>query len=142
MWGLISLHREGPTAEGLNGQIDPVVAAVLDDMKDPRTRIALQRLTVTQIAEKYGRSRCQFYAAFRKATGKGPREYILERQVEQASHLLVNTDAKIRDIALDVGIEDPYYFSRAFRRTIGVPPSEFRARSRATAPPDRQDEHK
>jgi len=62
--------------------------------------------------------------------------------MEQASHLLVNTDARIRDIALGVGIEDSHYFSRAFRRAVGLTPSEFRARSRATAPPDRQGEHK
>lgn len=138
IWCLIALHRQSTTSDALNGQIDPVVAAVLDDMKDPRTRIELQRLTVTQIAKKYGRSRSPFYAAFRKATGTGPREYILERQMEQASHLLINTDARIKDVALDVGIEDSHYFSRAFHKAVGLTPSEFRARSRATAPPDRQ----
>ena len=62
--------------------------------------------------------------------------------MEQASHLLVDTDARIKDVALDVGTEDPHYFGRSFHKTVGLTPSEFRARARATAPLDRQDAHK
>jgi AraC-like DNA-binding protein len=47
-----------------------------------------------------------------------------------ATALLEETDAKILDIALDLGYSDHAHFTRAFRRWAGCCPQEFRRRSR------------
>ena len=40
--------------------------------------------------------------------------------------LLRDTDKTISDVALDVGIQDPHYFSRVFKKVVGYNPKEFR----------------
>ena len=49
---------------------------------------------------------------------------------EKAAELLLNTEAKIIDVALATGYDDPAHFARAFRRIAGVAPREFRENSR------------
>ena len=47
-----------------------------------------------------------------------------------AVHLLEGTDARVVDIALDLGYSDHAHFTRAFRRWTGIPPREFRQMTR------------
>ena len=43
-----------------------------------------------------------------------------------AARRLLVTDARLSDIAYEVGFEDPNYFSRMFRRNFGASPQEYR----------------
>jgi AraC-like DNA-binding protein len=52
-----------------------------------------------------------------------------------AVHLLEETDARILDIALDLGYSDHAHFTRAFRRWTGIPPREFRRMNRRPTSP-------
>jgi AraC-like DNA-binding protein len=45
---------------------------------------------------------------------------------ESAVKLLRDTNAKIIDVALSTGYTDPAHFTRAFRRTSGITPRQFR----------------
>ena len=58
-----------------------------------------------------------------------------------AVHLLEETDARILDIALDLGYSDHAHFTRAFRRWTGIPPREFRRMSRHVPRTDGRGEH-
>jgi AraC-like DNA-binding protein len=130
MWGLTTLHRENTAVAVFDAHVDPVVSTALNDIKDPSIRKDMQRLTVQQIAERYGKSLSAFSRAFRKATGTSMHQYLVERQMEQAAHLLVAGNDKIGDIARAIGFDDQYHFSRLFHKVMGVPPSEYRARAR------------
>jgi AraC-like DNA-binding protein len=65
-------------------------------------------------------------ACFRKELGITPIAYLNRYRVHQARQLLSDTDKTITQIALEVGFSDSGYFSRVFRREVGVSPEAYR----------------
>lgn len=60
-----------------------------------------------------------------KYLGHSPMEYLTHLRMKRATILLMRTNQKIAVIAEDVGYENPFAFSTAFKRVIGVSPHEF-----------------
>jgi AraC-like DNA-binding protein len=84
------------------------------------------RMTVADMAARAGMPETTFREAFTREMGTSPRRYVEERRIERAAHALVSTDGKVNEIARTVGYEDPYHFSRAFKRIMGTSPRAFR----------------
>ena len=63
---------------------------------------------------------------FRGAYADSPMQYLIRRRIEVARELLEHTDLPVRDVGRRCGINNPYYFSRLFRRITGRTPSECR----------------
>lgn len=61
------------------------------------------------------------------ATGKSPGKWIDEAILLEAKVLLAQNDLSITEVAGAVGIEDPSYFTRLFRKYTGITPSEYRS---------------
>lgn len=74
-----------------------------------------------------------FQRRFRRATGHTPIRYIQNLRVEEAKHLLENTDDSVEAIGHRVGYEDTAYFRRLFRRVTGVTPAGYRKAFRTPA---------
>jgi len=55
-----------------------------------------------------------------------PCQILLQKQISHCEELLKNTDKTIKEIAYEMNFEDPYYFSRLFKRKTGVSPSKYR----------------
>ncbi len=53
-------------------------------------------------------------------------EYITNYRISESCRLMQNTEATIGQIAAAVGIFDTNYFSRVFKKTLGITPSEYR----------------
>ena len=53
-------------------------------------------------------------------------EYLIQMRLKRACELLETTDAAVKDIAREVGYQDPCYFGRAFRCQHGASPGEYR----------------
>lgn len=53
-------------------------------------------------------------------------QYVVSVRFEAACNLLKATDYSVSNIAQMCGFSDPYYFSRAFKKTLGKSPSEYR----------------
>lgn len=84
-------------------------------------------LTVEQLSNVACFSRFHFLRQFTVYTGISLFAYIRLLRLKQASYrLAINTRERITDIALDAGFESPESFSRAFRNTFGLSPSQFR----------------
>lgn len=66
---------------------------------------------------------------FIKETGKTPSQYLIEKRIDYAKQLMgiqsMNHTVSIKEIALQAGFSDPYYFSRVFRRVTGKCPTEW-----------------
>lgn len=84
-------------------------------------------LTVEQLSEVACFSRFHFHRQFSQFCGVSVSRYITLMRLKRASYRLVQQSPdKIIDIALDAGFENPESFSRAFKHTFGLTPSEFR----------------
>jgi AraC-like DNA-binding protein len=68
------------------------------------------------------------YAArcLKKHTGMSPIQYHAYVRMEEARKLLIQTDLPVQEVAKRVGYDDYNYFIRMFRKTVGVPPREYR----------------
>lgn len=84
-------------------------------------------LTVEQLSEVACFSRFHFHRQFSQFCGISISRYITLMRLKRASLRLVNhPQEKVINIALDAGFENPESFSRAFKNTFGLTPSEFR----------------
>lgn len=83
-------------------------------------------LSLNVLADHQGISAGYLSAVFKKETGKTVSEYIRERRIKHASHLLATTNLQIQTIALHCGIMDVQYFSKTFKRLMGKTPKEYR----------------
>ena len=87
-------------------------------------------LTLREIAGYVGLSTSALSAKFKAATGHSPLQYFNLMKMRRACELLDTTSHTIAQISLKLGIEDPYYFSRLFSKTMGVSPKAYRQRQR------------
>ena len=60
-----------------------------------------------------------------------PKEYLIEKRMELAKKLLLLDDTSIIEIAHSVGYDDPLYFSRIFKRKVGLSPQHYRKQARS-----------
>ncbi len=86
-------------------------------------------LSLRDVADELGITPGHLTTVVRRRTGRTVQEWIIERRMAEARTLLSETDLPVADIARRVGITDPGYFSRQFRRTHGTSPRDWRGRS-------------
>ncbi|RKP53966.1 AraC family transcriptional regulator [Cohnella endophytica] len=80
-----------------------------------------------ELAMHTGLSKQHLIYLFNQETGFPPIEYFLRMKMQKAGQLLSLTGLSVKEIAASVGIPDPYYFSRLFKKRMGVPPTEYRS---------------
>ncbi len=85
-----------------------------------------QSLTVASIAEQNNINRNRLTYIFTKYTGAGPAEYLMKYRIRTAQQMLLTSNAPIQQISLAIGITDPFYFSRIFKKKIGISPTSYR----------------
>ena len=86
-----------------------------------------KHLTLGALAKNVNSSPSHYSAVFKKKTGFPPIEYLNHLKIQKACQFLQFTELRIKEIAIKVGIEDQYYFSRLFTKTMGYSPSEYRS---------------
>lgn len=120
---LIDLARlAGDVVGDLRRSGEPVLAeafAVID-------RRHTEPLSLRDVAREVGMTPGHLTTIVRRRTGRTVQEWIIERRMAQARNLLSETDIPIQEVARRVGIADPGYFSRLFRRTHGSSPRSWR----------------
>lgn len=83
-------------------------------------------LDLEDLAAVAGLSRYHFAKKFKAVTGTSPMRYFSELKIKLACRQLDTSTATVRSIAQSLGFDDPYYFSRLFKKVMGVAPSDYR----------------
>jgi AraC-like DNA-binding protein len=63
---------------------------------------------------------------FNREAGFSPIDYFLRMKMQRAARMLDLTNLTVKDISGSVGITDPYYFSRLFKKVMGYSPTDYR----------------
>lgn len=83
-------------------------------------------IRLAELAQYTGVSRQHLVYLFNKETGFPPIDYFLRMKMQHAANKLDLTDLTVKEIAASVGMGDPYYFSRIFKKLMGFSPSDYR----------------
>ncbi|MFF3272437.1 AraC family transcriptional regulator [Streptomyces chrestomyceticus] len=132
---LVSSLREWfklPTTDApawYRAQADPVIGQALRSLHDDPA----YPWTVARLAEQSGISRAAFAQHFSHLDGSPPMAYLTEWRICRAADLLTNSDATVAAVARQVGYSSSYALSAAFKRTLGIRPTEHRDRSHEQA---------
>lgn len=85
-----------------------------------------ESVKLADLAQYIGLSKQHLIYLFNRETGVPPIEYFLRMKMQRAGQLLDLTDLSVKEIAISVGLSDPYYFSRLFKQMMGLSPTEYR----------------
>lgn len=89
-----------------------------------------ERVSLGQLADLTGLSATHFATRYRELTGVSPIQHFLHLKVEQACQMLDTTDLSFTQISSKLGYDDNYYFSRLFKKVMGLSPTDYRHTSR------------
>ena len=90
-----------------------------------------QPLNISRLALESGLSNRTFQRRFRAATGQSALDYLNALRLRTARELLQQSNLAVTEIAQTVGITEPSYFSRLFKRQYNETPAEYRKKVRA-----------
>ena len=106
-------------ARGAEEQIDLRLSAYVDEH-------LTEALSVSALCIHFHLSHSEIYSIFREYFEATPAEYIKARRLSRACRLLRETSLPVGEIARRCGIPDYNYFSKIFKRSVGVSPRDYR----------------
>lgn len=90
-------------------------------------------ITLISVADYIHMSPAHFSTVFSQTVGKPFIAYLTQLRIDKAKELLVSGDMKLADVAMEIGYNEPNYFSHVFRKSEGISPKEFRNRYSRTS---------
>ncbi|MGB8453537.1 MAG: response regulator [Anaerocolumna sp.] len=131
-YNLMELHRL------LQDKINLLFSYLQEHSKDNATIYAIkefigknyrnENLSVKDISEHVFLSSTYVCTLFKNETGKTLNQFLTEFRIEKAKNMLMDSRYKITDISAKAGYSDSNYFGKAFKKIVGLSPSEYRER--------------
>ena len=101
-----------------------LINKIKEDINDNLSR----KLSLSEYAKKYGYNTSYFSQWFKKTCGISFVEYVINARIEMAKYLItIRPHASLRSIAVEVGYDDYYHFSKIFKKNTGLSPTEFQS---------------
>ena len=86
-------------------------------------------LTIDAYARLTNRSVSSFKRDFQALYKTSPGRWLIDKKLDRAKQLLLQTAQAITDVAFDSGFENTAHFSRLFKQKTGITPMEFRKKA-------------
>jgi AraC-like DNA-binding protein len=84
-------------------------------------------VTLEQLAREADLSVSHFSEMFREQTHHSPMSFYTHLRIRAACRLLDLTRKPVKVVAMETGYGDPYYFSRVFKKVMGISPEKYRS---------------
>ena len=82
--------------------------------------------SLEEIAAQCHVDRAYLCRLFRRYDNQTPYRFLLRLKMNLAAEKLLNPGVLVKQVAAELGFEDPFHFSRAFKNVIGLSPEAFR----------------
>jgi len=132
---LVMIHGHLRTGNASLGTEERIQRVVVQMREGVATRYRLQ-----DFAQSAGVSTPHFCALFKAQTGVAPMTYFSRLRMRVAAEWLEGSSETISKIALNVGYQNPFHFTRAFRRAHGCSPRDYRKQVRGVITSEENDE--
>lgn len=83
-------------------------------------------LSLKEMAETCGYSQSRFSSLYKEFFGTSPTNDLLNIRIEKAKRLLIYSSMQITEIAEEVGFSTVFHFSKFFKKTVGITPTEYK----------------
>ncbi len=90
------------------------------------TKLVREKLSSDDLAGMLGISEEYFIRLFRHNLGMSPFQYFTRLKIEAASAVLIDNQLTIGDVAYRFGFENPFHFTKVFKKCTGLSPREYR----------------
>lgn len=97
----------------------------IEQIKDYILKNLDQNLNLTDVAELFHFNPNYFSQYFSKHVGQGFVDYLTQARIDLAKSLLIEKDLKISEVASRCGFDSAEYFSRVFKKNVGLSPSQY-----------------
>lgn len=85
-------------------------------------------LNLDTISSRFFFSKSYIIGCFKSEFGISPKQYILQKKIDTAKNMLLETDMSIKAISEMLRFADSHHFSNTFKKQVGMAPVEFRNR--------------
>lgn len=126
LFSIITLIMEeswNPDARPLSSKQQSLI-----DVREYMDRHYAERITLDMLSEKFLINKYYLARIFKEQFGTSVINYLLNIRITHAKQLLRFTDKSVEQIGAECGIYPLYYFSRVFKQTEGISPTEYRMR--------------
>jgi transcriptional regulator of acetoin/glycerol metabolism/AraC-like DNA-binding protein len=120
---MISVLDKTPPAPRAQGGLSPCALRRVQEYVEAHFSENTDLATLASIAEL---SKNHFAREFRRSVGITPHNYLTQKRVERAQHLLAHTNLSLAEISYDVGFSNQSHLTRHFHHLLGVTPGQFR----------------
>jgi YesN/AraC family two-component response regulator len=105
---------------------DDIKAEILCTKIEAFIKDNLQNASVEELAKSLGYSSVYTGAMVKKVTGSGFKKLLQKKRLEEASHLIKETDLPIDEIIKKTGYENASFFRKIFKEAYGITPLRYR----------------
>jgi two-component system response regulator YesN len=123
--------------ETIISQISNILEAINENIQKKNIRPVRQacayvernyekQINMEELAEYLGLNPAYFSHLFKKEMGRNFTEYVLDCRMRAARELLKSSNKNIAEIGVSLGYADTRYFSKVFKKHVGVKPTEYR----------------
>lgn len=116
------VFRDSLTNDQYKGMISQVKNYIITHFMDPE-------LSLNEVANHVNLSPSHFSVIFSQENKQTFKEYLTEIRILRAKELLRTTSQGANEISIQIGYNDPHYFSYVFKKNTGLSPTEFRLQS-------------
>lgn len=115
----VSMKQENMAGVKYSHVISKAEKYVAENFCDPN-------ISLISVAKYVGLSSAHFSTVFSQSLGRSFINYLTAMRIERAKELLATTNMKLSAIAMEIGYNEPNYFSHVFRKMEGMTPKEYR----------------
>ena len=116
-------HELSPADPQLTPYDEQFIEQMMNFMEE---NMSNSELTVEDIATALAMGRTVFYKKIKSIIGLSPIDFISEIRIKRAVQIFDSGEQNIAQVAFMTGFDDPKYFSRCFKKQIGITPTQYK----------------